>query len=241
MPGSSNNASFIPKRGTATRRNKSRGSRVYLLTIVSYVLIIASLIASAAIFFYERHVTKQLQQEISGMNTEVNDFKQSKLEQVQEFDQRLKRAKKRLDHSVSLTSIFDALEDATIRTVQLKSLNLLRDGDERIVLEAEVETDTFDSSLFQRGIFERNEIIKEVELQDVSIGTNEEGDSEDEETFSVSKNVIFIAYLSVPIEEVPYTPSDGQEEFEPEVVVEPIVVDDFASTTEEEGNQEESI
>ena len=237
MPGSSSNASFIPKRGTTTRHNKSRGGRIYLLTIVSYVLIIAVLIASAAIFFYERHVTLQLQEEISTMNSEVNDFKQADLEQIQEFDQRLKRAKKRLDHTVSLTSIFEALEASTIKTVQLRSLSLERDADERIVLEAEVETDNFDSSLFQRGIFERNNLIKEVELKDVSIG---EVGSEDDEEGASGKTVSFTAYLTVPVEDIPYVPrEEGSEPAVVEVITE-TVAEDVATTTEVV-NQEESL
>ncbi len=196
MPGSSNNASFIPKRGTTTRHNKSRGGRIYLLTVFSYVLIIAVLIASAAIFFYERQVKQQFQEEVSVMNTEVNNFEQGDLEKVKEFDQRLKIAKKRLDNNVSITSIFEALEAATIKTVQLKALSLQRFGDERIVLESEVNTDDFDSSLFQRDIFEKNNVIKEVEFKDTTISNSGE---ENESSDSSDKIVSFIAYLTVQV------------------------------------------
>ncbi len=237
MPGSSSNASFIPKRGTTTRHSKSRGGRIYLLTIFSYVLIIAVLIASGAIFFYERHVTLQLQEEITVMNTEVNNFKQGDLELIQEFDQRLKRAKKRLDHNVSVVSIFEALEAATIETVQLTSLSLGRDADERIVIEAEVQTDNFDSSLFQRDIFESNNIIKEVELKDVAIGDEE---SEEEEESAVGKTVSFTAYLTVPLEDVPYVPSDDSFEMPAEEVIVETVVESEATSTDVV-NQEESL
>ncbi len=235
MPGPSSNASFIPKRGTTTNRNKKRGGRIYLLTIFSYVLIIAALIASAGVFFYERHVNEQLQAEISTMNNEINSFKQADLEKVQEFDQRLRRAQKRLEHNVSLTSIFGALEDATINTVQLSSLELTRNDDERIVLEADVETNNFDSSIFQRSIFEKSDIISEVEVDDVMIGSQ----AESEEGGSVSKTVSFKAYLSVPLESVPYVPS-SVEEMEVSIDTTLEEVSDTASSSEE-SNSEESI
>jgi hypothetical protein len=231
MPGSSSNASFIPKRGTTNRRNKSRSGRVYLLTIISYVLIIATLIASAGIFFYERYVTKMLQKEISTMNAEVNDFKQADLEQVQEFDRRLKIAKKRIEYTVSLASIFDAIEVATIQTVQLKSLQLLRDKDERIVLEAEIVTDNFDSSLFQRSVFESNSVIQEVEVKNLTLGITREED----EVSTSRKTVSFTARLAVPLGAVPYIPDRNVEPIR-EIVIQPAI--EISSTTEDIVNQE---
>lgn len=222
MPGPSTNASFIPKRGATPRRKQSRGGKIYLLTVFSYLMLFAVLAASAGVFFYSGYVKKQLQDEVTAMDAAVAKFKQADMERVKEFDQRLRRAQTRLDNSVAITSIFQALEQATVNTVSLNSLSLTRNGDINYTLQAAIDTNNFDSTKFQRDMFQKNMRIDDIQISSLALESQA-----DEETNTVSKSVSFTALLSVPVEAILYEPSTTVNPFEQEVfIAEPVVESD---------------
>ena len=233
MPGSSSNASFIPKRGATPRRQKTRGGKVYLLTIISYILIFAALVASAGVFFYDRYTKSQLQDEVTAMNQEVSNFKQADMARVQEFDARLQKAKNRLDNSVSITSIFDALEAATIDTVIINSLLLTRNADENFVMQVSIDTNDFDSSLFQRGVFERNDTIENIEIDSLAVRT-----AANAQNATLDKTVSFNAFLSVPVSNIPY---EVEAVTVPVAPVIPEVIEEQATSSETVVNPQEEI
>ncbi|MCA9358713.1 hypothetical protein KC926_00720 [Candidatus Kaiserbacteria bacterium] len=191
------NNSFIPKRGPAKRRQGPASRQVYAFTLVSYILMFATLLAVGGVYIYGKLIEKQLNEEISLLNNEINSFSEADMQRVTDFDSRLLQAKNRLDNSVSIVSIFEALEKATIDTVQLKDFNLTREGDEKFVLQTSVVTDSFDSTMFQRGVFQRlGTVISSVDISSVQTSESDE---------SGRSLVTFSADLEVPLTAVPYT------------------------------------
>ena len=72
MPGSSNNSSFIPKRGTTKRTRKVRNVNIYIINIASYTLMFAALVAAAGVYFYSNYVKEQLLNETTAMSAAVS-------------------------------------------------------------------------------------------------------------------------------------------------------------------------
>lgn len=206
MPGPSNNSSFIPKRNPVKQKRGQPSRRIYIFTIISYVALFATLLAAGGTFFYEQYIENQLNREIEALNTEISSFSEANMQKVLEFDRRVSQATDRLDNSVSVASLLEALESATIDTVQLQSLTLSRVADESFDLSARVITDSFDSTIFQRGVFERNQVITAVEIGNVSTGDSLPSDAGGE-----SRSVLsFDASLTVPLSAVPYVVSRVQ-------------------------------
>lgn len=205
MPGSSD-ASFIPKRGGPRRSKKVRSNRVYILTIVSYVLLFATLLAAGGTFLYHRYLDTQLENAVAALSQEIRSFQQADMEQVQAFDLRLRQANQRLNNSVSVVSIFEAIEAATINTVRLANLSLSREVDEQFVVEAEVVTDNFDSSLFQRGVYERNdEVVQSIRFESLQLNSV---NSDPNQVFQTNEETVtFQATLEVPLGAIPFVPS----------------------------------
>ncbi len=201
MPNTPSSSSFIPRQGPAKRSRQVVSRQVHLFTVLSYVLFFGALAASLGVFLYERHTETQLRGEVVALDTAIANFSLEKMEQVKAFNARLIQAEDRITNSVSAVSIFESLEGSTAQAVSLESLTLKRSGDEKFLLTAEVNTDTFDSTLFQRGLYERNPIIETVSFTDVSLG---ESDSEEDTPRS---GVSFKAELEVPVAAVPYAPS----------------------------------
>ncbi len=194
------NNSFIPKRGPATRSRSTVSRQVYVFTIVSYVLMFATLLSVGGVYLYSKLLDQQLNDEIAKLNTAINSFSESDMQEVLEFDNRLQQASGRLNNSVSMVSVFGALEAATVNTVKIASLSLEREQDEKFILEANIETDSFDSTLFQRDIYQQNQAVDAVTFSDVNSVQAADG----EEGQYLVPIISFTAEIEVPLAAVPY-------------------------------------
>lgn len=211
MPGSSSNNSFIPKRGSAIgAKRKSVSRQVYVFTIVSYVVLFATLLATGGVFLYENYLKSERDAVISQLHSDITSFSRADMEELQQFDRYLAQAYGRLDMSVSVSSIFSAIEAATIDTVRLDTLGFDREGDAAYVLAATIKTDSFDSTIFQRKVFENNAIVSSVTVSDVKAASSKSGVLDD---FTEgggnarrSERLSFTAELGVPLSAVPYVP-----------------------------------
>lgn len=195
MGAPSTDNSFIPKRNPASRPRRAASQQVYLLMLLSYVLFFATLVASIGVFLYDRYVDSQLEKEVLALNTEINRFQESDMNEVRTFDRRLTQARSRVQHLASLPSLFTALENATAQTVRIKSLLLTREDDQGFILTAAVETDNFDSSIFQREVLERNSTLQSATIESLDVGSQDA----DGEVLSANNAVTFTAVIGVPL------------------------------------------
>lgn len=200
------NNSFIPKRGPVNNRRVSASRQVYVFTIISYTLMFATLIAVGGVFIYEKYLVNELDKENEALFNDIKSFKESDMQKVLDFDRRLQQANIRLNNSVSLVSVFQALEASTAETVKIETLSIERVSDEKIALEATVDTDSFDSALFQRKAYGDGSVFSSVMIEDLNAsGLNPNVEIAEEKE---KPKVTFKAELEVPLEKVPYKPSD---------------------------------
>ena len=203
---SSSDNSFIPKRGPVKHKQKSATRQLYIFTYISYILMFATLLSTGGVFIYGQYIDQQRDDEIAALNAEISSFSGENLATITDFDLRLQQANQRLENSVSIASVFEALQSATIDTVQIKSLNISREDDDKFILTAAIETDSFDSTIFQRGEFGRSNVIGEEVLIE-NVITDTFAASSGGEVVSTRPVVNFSAILEVPLSNVPYAPT----------------------------------
>lgn len=209
---SKNASSFIPKQGTPKRARRTMTREIYLFTLISYVVIFATLLATGGVFLYNQYTIKQKDKAVEELSQEIASFKQVDMERVKDFDQRLSMINGRLEASASVLSVLSALEASTVGTVQIESLALAREDDEMYVLEALIVTDSFDSTIFQRGIFKRDSVLADVSFTGLATEASTVGeDDETDDSSSLLKKVRFTAEIEVPLSLVPYTGADESE------------------------------
>lgn len=232
MPNSPS-SSFIPKQGPAKHSRQVVSRQVHIFTVVSYMLFFASLAGSVGVFLYHKYTSNQLDAEVVALSGEIGSFSDVKMEQVRSFNMRLNQAADRISNSVSAVAVLESIEDATVQSVAIDSLEMKRVADETFVVTAEIITDTFDSSLFQRGVYERSPIVESVFIEDLGLAE----DSESEST-SASRGVSFKAELRVPLNSVPYNPATINQ---PVVAVPPVTVGTTSTGTAIIGSNETSL
>lgn len=143
--------------------------QVYIFNIVSYVLLVGTLIAVATVYLYGRYTQNALATAIVDYNTAIAGFDQTALDEVIEFDERLRHTTELIGGAPAITAALAVVESATIDTVQFIDLTLTYTGQNELKLVATIKTDTFDSVLFQRQMYESSEQIKTVKLEEVAI------------------------------------------------------------------------
>lgn len=161
--------SFIPKQNPTKVARRTATRQVYLFTVISYVVLFATLIAVAALFIYGRLTTSALAKAVSAYNTEIASFKQDTMHEVIELNERLARTGELLDANISLRAALAVIEAATIDTVQFNEVGFERGEGHQVKLDATVTTDSFDSVLFQREMYEEAERLTGVSIEDVEI------------------------------------------------------------------------
>lgn len=185
---------------------------------------------------YKDYIEKQVDKEVAELNAEIASFSEADLQRVVDFDNRLTQATARVNNSASVVAIFDSLERATINTVRLVELALDRKKDESFSLSASIETDSFDSTIFQRGIYSNYKTVETTTVSEVDAVMDETNQVVTEEGAEPSL-VTFTAELEIPLTAVPYTVAPI---IQPNVVTDPVA--DISSKTEAvvplEGNEE---
>jgi hypothetical protein len=155
MSDSLNSSSFIPKRAATARTRQSRTHNFFILSIISYACLVAAPTASAAVYVYKIYTEKQFEQSVNSLDESINSFKESDLSKVIEFDKRIKAAKKLVDSHVSVLKTITALEAITTENVGFNNLSITRQGSGDIRAEASVVTTDFDTAIFQRSIYSK--------------------------------------------------------------------------------------
>tara|TARA_B100002051_G_scaffold271729_1_gene307022 strand:- start:5852 stop:6592 length:741 start_codon:yes stop_codon:yes gene_type:complete len=226
---SNSNSSFIPKKGPRKRRPGAGTRRIYVFTLFAYILLFATLLATGALYFYNDYNVSLLNNEVKLLRDEVAGFTDfdTDIVEVEVFDTRLQMVSDRLNNAASMVSVLNLFEEQTVRTVKVVSLDLAREGDDRFTIEANVETDSYDSTIFQR-----DEIVELVEMQKIDgveiedLQANNVNGPSVVSTFAPAEDqasVRFKTVLSVPLSEMRPIITDVLAE-----------VEDTATTTEVE-------
>jgi len=199
MPGSSN-TSFIPKHTPNKGERKSSPRQLFLGTLLVRILFFAVLLAAAGTFFYERSLQTDLTVAITNFTTAASSYNADgeKLATIRRMDNRLRQAGEIFDSNVSTVAIFEAMEEATIVSSQLKVLDITREKPDKILVIANVQTNTFDSTLFQRSIFTGNDILSSAIVEDVTV----EGMAT-EEAPTTDKNILFKTTITINPADIP--------------------------------------
>ena len=193
------NSSFIPKREPAKKKRSVSTRRVYVFTLISYVLLFSALIAAGGVYFYKQMVDENLTKEITLLNNEISTFSEANMRRVLEFDGRLQQAQSRLDATISLPTMFSALEAATAQTVQVTALEIVRENEEKLVLTGTMLTSSFDSAIFQRQMYKDNETVSSVAVTEINASGIDDGQT------TGQRELGFSVVLDVPLSDIPYS------------------------------------
>jgi hypothetical protein len=208
-------SSFIPKRSAGQPARQRRQHSFFLLAIISYACLIAAPTASAAVFVYQLYTERQFQQVVAELDTAINAFSQADLEQVLEFNDRLKKAADIVDKQVAVGLALQALEQTTATEVAFTTLSLTRQPDASVAIVGDLITTNFDAALFQRTEYAKADLTKTAKITNVAFTPQSDGIE--------SKRVEIKGTFTFTPDQIRYTPQA--------VTVDTAPLDESTSTT----------
>ena len=203
--------SFIPKRGPVKRSRVRSGKKIFLVSIVAYSFVFASLLAAGASVLYKNYTKTQLENEVTALNSEMDSFSVSELARVQEFDITLQKATQRALNTASIAAVLDEFDRIIARPVQVRTLSLTRAGDDQVVFDLEILTNTLDAALFQRKILVSNsQIFTDVTFSEVAL-QGQSAVADGEAVGSSEPKVAVMATFAVPLDFILYDPLQARQ------------------------------
>lgn len=109
--------SFIPKKPMIEERATPTRPVGFLLVLSMFVFF-TIVLASGGLYFYKGILTQNILKMENDLNLAKNRFEPSKINQLQELDKRLFASNELLANHVSLSPIFKALQEITLKTVR---------------------------------------------------------------------------------------------------------------------------
>ncbi len=109
--------SFIPKKPILEERAVS-SAPVSIFFIASLFILFVVLLGTGGLYFYKTRVINNLNVLQSSLTSAQNNFEPSELTQLQTLDKRLKAASEILSNHITITPVFNELEQITMHTVR---------------------------------------------------------------------------------------------------------------------------
>ena len=260
--------SFIPRKTAAPKTSRSRVKKraIGVFGYVSYITFCGALLLAGGMLFLSFQVDSTLASQEEELQAVQNQFQNSNLEQVQEYERFMDTVQVTFNESVSFIDLFTNIEESIVDQAIITSLDIERNEDvEGYQVTAEVLVDTFDSALFQRDLYTEYPLLERYVVNDVvlvedGLSTLPETDDEDEDELGFSSAalnemaaaaaagggaVTFSLTMSIASDNLPFEPtavppagtSVFEEETESELQIEPDISD---GDGDGDGDEEES-
>lgn len=152
--------SFIPKQGAGAAPMRQRRS-FNLLAFIATVVFLATLTFSIGVYFYKQYSETSLEAKKKELADLQSSFEKEDIGSIRMLEKQLNTAKALLDQHLSLTKVFDALEDGTQKKTELESFsfNRLNSGGAEISLEGNAAS--FNTAALQKRAFAGEKAFKE--------------------------------------------------------------------------------
>lgn len=109
--------SFIPKKPITSDRPIAKTPKS-LFSILSFVLLLVTLVIAGGLFFYKSYLIKQKESFSVSLDKMRNNFDQDTIKDLENFDKRVTTSKTVLNNHIVLSPMFQLIGDLTIPSVQ---------------------------------------------------------------------------------------------------------------------------
>jgi hypothetical protein len=129
--------SFIPKKPIVKERIVS-GRSVGIFLVASIFILFAVLIGTGGLYFYKGTVVKNIADMENTLTLAKSRFEPSKIAELQLLDKRLLASTEILAQHVSVTPIFQALEDLTMKSVRFTKFSYTLGTDKTVPIDVKM-------------------------------------------------------------------------------------------------------
>jgi len=203
--------SFIPKKPIIDK-NATISRPVSFLTIISIFVFFTIILATGALYFYNKVLAKNIVKMENDLNLAKNRFEPSKIIQLQVLDKRLKASDEILSKHIAISPIFKALQTITMKTIGYNkfSYELGETKDAKITIKMSGIAVGYRSVALQSDLFAKNKNLIDPVFSNLSL--DDKGNVLFDLEFSIDRNFIDYKKILETLKEEPsdVSPDDGE-------------------------------
>lgn len=154
--------SFIPKKPVVPERTEARRP-IGILMVLSILILLTVLVAYGGLYVYKNSLNQSLTSKQKALDLAKNRFEPGRLAELKTLDRQLKAANLILESHISISPIFEILQEATMKTIRYTSFAYeLRDNGV-VFVKLTGEANGYRSIALQSNLLsERTEILDPV-------------------------------------------------------------------------------
>lgn len=184
--------SFIPKKPLVTEQ-KTSGVSSNIFNIVGVVVFITSLVAAGGAYAYKTYASKKVLTQAQSLAAAKAEFEVTLINNLQQVERRLNASQEILSNHISVSPIFTALQEATLKSVRYTKFSYSLNpeaGAEKVVVKLSGQATNYTSIALQSDLLAKNKYLKNIIFSNLAL--DEKGNVLFDLTFSVDPS--FVSY-----------------------------------------------
>jgi hypothetical protein len=184
--------SFIPKKPLVTEQ-KTSGVSSNIFNIIGVVVFITSLVAAGGAYAYKTYATKKVLAQAQSLAAAKSEFEATLINNLQQVERRLNASQEILSNHISVSPIFAALQEATLKSVRYTKFSYSLNpeaGAEKVVVKLSGQATNYTSIALQSDLLAKNKYLKNIIFSNLAL--DEKGNVLFDLTFSVDPS--FVSY-----------------------------------------------
>ncbi len=164
-------SSFIPQDAaslSSTSRVRSSGGLSDLILLLTIVIFVASLALGGAVFLYDEYLKTSANSKREQLQRAKDAFEPSLIHTLTRLDDRMHVADELLAAHIAPTAFFTILQQATLTTIQFKTLDLSASDPQRIEIKMSGVAQSVNSIALQADLFSKNGTITNPIFSDIN-------------------------------------------------------------------------
>lgn len=150
--------SFIPKKVVEQKSSSVSGSGI--LMVISGVMLVLSLLSVGGVLLYEKYLASALVSRKESLQKQRDSFAPELIRDMARLDRKLTVAQTLLQDHVSVSGIFELLQELTLKTVRFTNLSYTQTP-EGIAIKLQGEGQSFSSVALQSDEFGKSSSLSE--------------------------------------------------------------------------------
>lgn len=170
-PASDFQTSFIPKKPLAEERAPAQAApKRGLLSLIAGIVFFATIAAAGGVYLYRASLASQVAELSASLDRARSAFEPSLVETLQTLDKRLTAAKEVLANHVTISPIFQSLEDLTLKSVRFTKFTYAIPEDTKLLTVTMTGTArSYTSIALQSDMLGRNKYFQDVVFSNLQL------------------------------------------------------------------------
>lgn len=152
--------SFIPKKSLSSAGTIKRAAkRVDILFLVSMIAFLAAIALSGGVFIYGKFVDSNITKKTALLEEAKASFNPELISELSRLSRKMTAAEELLANHVSAASIFRAVSETTLKSIQFEDFTYEYEAD-KVTVSMRGKANGFGSIALQSDLFGKNKIIR---------------------------------------------------------------------------------